>query len=281
MDAEGAQAGEDWMSEPITAAHAELWVVSRGEGPEVLLIAGLGDPAETWTAQLQGLADRYRLIAFDNRGSGRSPLPDEPLSVASMAEDAAHVLDARGVGSAHVVGHSGGSVVAQELALRRPDLVRSLMLVGAWARPDEYLRSMAASWRWMAAAAPSPQALLEAFFLWLYTPAAHADGTVEQAVTRALAFPHPQTPAGFVGQLDAFTDHDMLDRLPGIAAPTLVLAGELDIATPPRLGQLVAQQIPNAEFEVLPGQAHRPFEEIPEHFNARVDAFWRKVSRQH
>jgi pimeloyl-ACP methyl ester carboxylesterase len=270
------------MSEPITAAPADLWVESRGEGPEVLLIAGLGDPAETWTAQLQALADRYCLIAFDNRGSGRSPLGEGPLSVASMAEDAARVLDARGVGSAHVVGHSGGSIVAQELALRRPELVRSLTLVGTWGQVDEYFRSMAGAWRWMAAAAPSPDALLRAFFVWLYTPAAHADGTVEQAVTRALTFPHPQTPAGFVGQLDAFTEHDTLDRLSELAVPTLVLAGEIDIATPPRLGRLVAERIPNAEFEVLPGQAHRPFEETPDQFNARVDAFWGRVgSRPH
>ncbi|MEA2379393.1 MAG: hypothetical protein QOD13_3300 [Thermoleophilaceae bacterium] len=269
------------MSEPITAADAEVWVESRGDGPEVLFIAGLGDPAETWKAQLQGLADRYQLVVFDNRGSGRSPLTEKPLSVASMADDTAHVLDGRGVGSAHVVGHSGGSVVAQELALRRPELVRSLTLVGTWAGPDAYFRSMTASWRWMAAAAPSPQALLKAFFLWLYTPAAHADGTVEQAIMDALAFPHPQTPEGFVGQLDAFMDYDARDRLAGISAPTLVLAGEVDIATPPRLGRLVAEQIPNAEFETLPGQAHRPFEETPDDFNARVDAFWREVgSRQ-
>jgi pimeloyl-ACP methyl ester carboxylesterase len=268
------------MSEPSTA-DAELWVESRGDGPAVLLIAGLGDPAETWNAQLEGLADRYRLVAFDNRGAGRSPLTENPLSVASMAEDAAHVLDTLRVASAHVVGHSGGSVVAQELALRRPNLLRSLVLVGTWARPDEYLRSMGASWRWMAAAAPSPEALLKAFFLWLYTRAAHADGTVEQAVARAMAFPHPQTPEGFVRQLDAFTTHDTLDRLPEIAAPTLVLAGEMDIATPPRLGREVAEQIPNATFEVLPDQAHRPFEETPHDFNGRVDAFWRQVeSRQ-
>jgi pimeloyl-ACP methyl ester carboxylesterase len=93
-----------------------------------------------------------------------------------MADDAAQVLDARGVGSAHVVGHSGGSLVAQALALRRPDLVRTLILVGTWARADEYFRAMTASWRWMPAAAPSPQALLEAFFLWLYGGACRRHG---------------------------------------------------------------------------------------------------------
>jgi hypothetical protein len=92
----------------------------------------------------------------------------------------------------------------------------------------------------------------------------------------ALAFPHPQPPEGFLGQLDAFMDYDALDRLAGIAAPTLVLAGELDIAAPPRLGRVVAEQVANAEFETLPGQAaHRPFAEAPDDFNARVDAFWR------
>jgi pimeloyl-ACP methyl ester carboxylesterase len=269
------------MTQATSAGDRGLWVVSRGEGPDVLLIAGLGDPAETWQAQLQGLSGGYRMLAFDNRGSGRSSLGQEPISVASMANDAAQVLDARGIDSAHVVGHSGGSTVAQDLALQRPDLVRSLTLVGTWGRPDPYLRSMVASWRWMAAGAPSPRALLEAFFLWLYTPAAHADGTVEHAVDNALAFPHPQTPEGFMGQIDAFSDYDGGDRLAGIAAPTMVLGGELDIATPPRLGRSVAEQIPNARFETLPGQAHRPFEETPDDFNARVHAFWQDVdSRQ-
>ncbi|WP_234329633.1 alpha/beta fold hydrolase [Streptomyces viridochromogenes] len=59
--------------------------------------------------------------------------------------------------------------------------------------------------------------------------------------------------------------------------PTLVLAGELDLATPPRFGRAVAERIPGAEFEVMPGEAHQPFQEAPDMFNARVDAFWRQV----
>ena len=66
-------------SAPIRAGERELWVERRGSGPDVLLIAGLGDPAEAWQPQLDGLADRYRVTAFDNRGAGRTPLPDEPL----------------------------------------------------------------------------------------------------------------------------------------------------------------------------------------------------------
>ncbi|CAM5592354.1 Pimeloyl-ACP methyl ester carboxylesterase OS=Streptomyces violarus OX=67380 GN=FHS41_000496 PE=4 SV=1 [Streptomyces violarus] len=95
------------MGQMINADGVELWVERRGQGPDVLLIAGLGDPVEAWQAQLDGLADRYRLTAFDNRGAGRTPLPEEPLSVPRMADDAAALLRALRVPAAHVAGFSG------------------------------------------------------------------------------------------------------------------------------------------------------------------------------
>jgi pimeloyl-ACP methyl ester carboxylesterase len=97
-----------------------LWVDDRGDGHPVLLIAGLGDPAEAWELQLESLSDHYRTIAFDNRGVGRSPLPETALTVPSMADDAAAVLDGLRIDRAHVAGFSGGSLIAQELALRHP-----------------------------------------------------------------------------------------------------------------------------------------------------------------
>ena len=261
----------------IDTGALELWVDRRGQGPDVLLIAGLGDPAEAWQFQLDGLKDRYRLTAFDNRGAGRAPLPKGPLSVASMADDAAELLRALEVPAAHVAGFSGGSVIAQELALRHPELVRSLVLVSTWARPDAYLRSVVSSWRWMAEAAPSERAFLEAFFVWIYTPRAHADGTVDQIIEEALAFPHKPSPEAIQRTIDAFVAHETADRLQDIVAPTLVLAGARDICTPPRFGRVVAEGIPGARFEVLTEEAHQPFQEIPDEFNARVDAFWREV----
>jgi pimeloyl-ACP methyl ester carboxylesterase len=119
------------MGEMIKAGDVGLWVERRGQGPDVLLIAGLSDPAEAWAAQLEGLADRWGLTAFDNRGAGRSPPPPagEPFTVATMADDAAALLRALEVPAAHVMGFSGGSAIAQELALRHGELVRSLVLV--------------------------------------------------------------------------------------------------------------------------------------------------------
>ncbi|WP_274911196.1 alpha/beta fold hydrolase [Streptomyces sp. WZ-12] len=265
------------MGEYVEANGTTIWTESRGEGPAVLLIAGLGDPAEAWQAQLDGLSDRYRVIAFDNRGAGRTPLPDGPMSVATMADDAAELLRGFRVDSAHVAGFSGGSAIAQELALRHPAAVRSLVLMGTWARADAYFTAMTRSWHWLVTEAPDERAMLEAFFLWIYSPRAHADGTVQRLIEESLAFPYPQSAAAFRRQLESFQQHDALDRLPGITAPTLVLAGEQDIATPPRLGRLVAGAIPGSCFEVLAGEAHQPLQESSDGFNARVHAFWHEV----
>lgn len=254
-----------------------LWVDVRGTGPAVLLLAGLGDPAEAWEFQLDAFSGERTVIAFDNRGVGRSPLPPEGISIASMADDAALVLDQLGLASADVIGFSGGSVVAQELAIRHPERVDSLVLVGTWARPDEYFTRAIWAWRWIAAAAPDARSFLEAFFLWVYTARAHADGFVDAVIDAALDFPFPQSTEAFLAQIDAFTEHDALDRLGAIDAPTLVVTGAEDLICPPRLGSEVATAIPGARFVVMPGEAHQPFQESPDAFNTLVRDFWQQL----
>jgi pimeloyl-ACP methyl ester carboxylesterase len=100
---------------------------------------------------------------------------------------------------------------------------------------------------------------------------------VDQIIDEMLAFPHPTSTETIQRQLDAFRRDDTYDRLPQVDVPTLVLAGEVDMATPPRLGQIVAERIPNATFELMPGEAHQPFQESPDDFNSRVDEFWRSA----
>jgi pimeloyl-ACP methyl ester carboxylesterase len=265
------------MGEHVRANGLDIWTEQAGEGPDVLLIGGLGDTVESWQFQLEGLADRYRLTAFDNRGAGRTPQSGEQLSTPMMAEDSAALLRALGVPSAHVAGFSVGSAIAQELALRHPDLVRSLVLTSTYARPDALFRSQLRFWRWLVEAAPSERAFFEAFFTWVYTPRAHADGTVDQIIEEAIAFPHQQPIEAFQAQVDACSSHDTTDRLGNIAVPTLVIAGEFDNILPPRFSRSVAEAIPGARFEVMPEEAHQPFQEIPDEWNARVDAFWGDV----
>src|SRR3712207_8609670 len=98
------------MGKHVRAAALDIWTEQVGQGPDVLLIGGLGDTVESWRFQLDGLADRYRLTAFDNRGAGRTAMPGGPATVEAMADDAAGVMDALGIASAHVAGFSAGSV---------------------------------------------------------------------------------------------------------------------------------------------------------------------------
>ena len=195
-----------------------------------------------------------------------------------MADDCAALLRALDAGKAHVAGFSGGSRIAQELTLRHPEVVRSLVLLSTWAELDPYARAVTEFLLWLPDAAPSERAMLEAFFLWIYTPRAHNDGTVDQIIDEALAFPHPQSPEAFKAQLGAWMAYgDTSGRLGQITAPTLVVAGGIDIVTRPNLGRAVADAIPGAEFVLLPEEAHQPFQERPAEFDALVDAFWREV----
>jgi 3-oxoadipate enol-lactonase len=199
------------------------------------------------------------------------------VSAEMMADDAAAVLRALDVSSAHVAGFSGGSIIAQEQALRHPELVRSLVLQSTWPVPDPYLRSWILFVRWLVEAAPSERAFLEGFFLDIYTARAHNDGTVEAFIEEVLAFPHKQSTEDLQRFLEAFLDHDTSERLPQITAPTLVLAGGRDPTARPPLCRAVAELIPGARFEVMEEEAHQPFQEVPDEWNARVEAFWREV----
>jgi pimeloyl-ACP methyl ester carboxylesterase len=250
-----------------------------GDGPDVLLIGGLGDTVESWQFQLEGLADRYRMTAFDNRGAGRVALGYGRLTAATMADDAAALARALHIPSVHVAGFSMGSAIAQELALRHPALVRSLVLVSTYDRADALFSSQLRFWRWLPEVAPNQRAFFEAFFTWVYTPRAHADGSVKAIVGDALAFPHQQSVDAFQAQVDVCLTHDTADRLSQIAAPTLVLSGELDIILPPRVGRLVADRIPDSRFAIMPGEAHQPFQEVPDEWNRIVEAFWREIER--
>lgn len=227
---------------------------ARGDGQPLLLVTGTTLAMPHWPRPLiDALAADYRVILYDHRGMGASSPTDREVSMRSLADDAAALLDYLEVGASHILGWSLGSAVAQELALARPDLVASLVLYATWGRSDRFLRSMLAAMR-------TP---------WMYGDTANAlaalglsqspEGLESPALLAALAearpfMPHtPEQIAMTVRQWAANKAHDSLDRLADITAPTTVIAGEQDLLTPPRHGRAVAERIPGARLVLVEG----------------------------
>jgi 3-oxoadipate enol-lactonase len=232
---------------------------SFGEGPAVLLVAGQGMTVDGWWATIPVLARSFRVIAFDNRDTGRSSRVRWNYSVAQMADDAVAVLDAAGELRAHVYGISLGSLAAQELALRHPDRVQALVLG-------------ASSAGGFAAYKPSPRSLAQSFLVrvgamgpeeaeWAAVPYTYAEKTRRFHPERIAAdiahrVSSPPDTLGYLHQAAAVATHDAYERLNRMAAPTLVVHGEQDVFVPPANALVLAEKIPAAQLRLWPDAAH-------------------------
>ena len=258
----------------LSARGVDLWVEQAGEGEDVLFISGLADEGACWVDQAAGLADRYRVTTFDNRGVGRSATPDGPFRIADFATDTIALIDALGIERAHVVGSSMGGAIAQELTLATPDRVRSLVLNGTWCRGDRFLREIVNGWMWAARKADSIGDFLVAVNLWCFAPRIWNEGIMDEWIAAAEASPHAQTVDAFCRSAEALLHHDTADRLSAIAVPTLVTVGELDLVLPERFSREIAERIPGARLVVIPEAGHQPFQELPEDYNRILVEFW-------
>ncbi len=239
-----------------------------GEGEPLLLIMATSGSLGMWAPLEPALAARHDVISFDNRGLGGSERGDGPISMASMADDAAALLDALKVPRAHVLGWSLGSTVAQELALRHPSKAGSLVLYATWGRTDRYEAAVLAAlgYPWAHDDLEAALTVLSLAFSPEFVNSDDFEPTMEQFLP---LFPStPEQMRVVVEQWDADRAHDTLDRLGEIKAPTLVIAGEQDVLTSPRYGEAVAQAIPGAQFKLLTGagSSHALMWERPEEF---------------
>ena len=239
--------------------------------PPLLLIMGLAVSAKAWDRLPQLMAERFFVIAFDNRGTGKSLRRGFAYRMRQLADDAAHVLDAAGVQQAHVFGISMGGMIAQELALRHPSRVRSLAL-GA----------TLASWRH--GIAPTLRTKWDFFVLHLGRDQEERLGRLlvsaewnekNPGAARKWLLSAERTALRFaVAQMLAVGRHNTLKRLSQIHAPTLVITGSADRIIPPANSEMIAAAIPGARLLVLPGAGHCfPLEQEEATVRALTDHF--------
>ncbi len=254
------------------------WNVAGAEHAEpVLMINGLGADRTAWYLQVPALSEEFRVITFDNRDVGETGPGDDPrpYGIRQLADDAAGLLDALGIASAHIVGASMGGAIAQEFGLAYPARARSLTIVCSWPRTDPWLAELWERWERIFAAL-GPVEWARTSWLWVFTHRYYDDPRhLPALVANVETAPHPQTYEMYFRQSRAAAGHDALDRLEAIRAPTHVIAGAADIFTPPRYSAAIAAAIPGARYSILSEVGHGMFWEATEEFNALVLDFLR------
>jgi 3-oxoadipate enol-lactonase len=233
---------------------AKIYWDEQGEGTPILLIMGLGYPSQMWHRTRPLLVERYRTVALDNRGVGRSDVPPGPYPIPVMAADAVAVLDAAGVDGAHVYGVSMGGMIAQEFALQYPKRVRSLILGCTAAGGPTAIRAEPEVTQFlMSRGQMTPQEAAEAAVPIIYDSGTPRERIDEDLAVRRDWLPRPEA---YANQLMGIIAWEAYSRLDQIKAPTLVIHGETDRLVPPGNGELIAARIPHAKLVKIPHAGH-------------------------
>jgi 3-oxoadipate enol-lactonase len=239
--------------------------------PPLLLSNSLGTTLEMWEPQVAALATRFRLVRYDRRGHGRSPVPPGPYSIEDLGRDVLDLLDDLGLARVSFCGLSIGGMVGMWLASEEPERVERLVLCSTAPTlpPREQWLERAAMVRAQGVAAIA-DAALERWF----TPLA-PDLLVDTFRTMLV-----ETPAeGYAGCCEALADLDLRDRLAAIEAPTLVVTGAEDPVAPPEAGERLAASISGARHVTIDGARHIANAEQPATFTEHVLAHLTEETR--
>lgn len=244
----------------------------EGEGPLVVFSNSLGTDLRLWDALVPHLPAGLQVARYDKRGHGLSDLGEGAVSIEGLAEDASALIEVVGGGPCVFVGLSIGGLIGQALSAARPDLVRALVLVSTAAKIGT-----AEVWaeRIAQAEAGGLEAIADGAMGRWFSPGFRA--TPELAVWRNMLV---RTPArGWIACGRAIAASDLTTSTAALRLPTLVIAGEVDAATPPALVESTARLIPGADFHVIPGVGHLPCVEAPEALAAILNPFLAEHAR--
>jgi pimeloyl-ACP methyl ester carboxylesterase len=247
-------------------AGAELFWERSGRGEPLLLIQGMSGTHLTWGEPfLSRLEPDFDCVVFDNRGIGNSAEVGAPFTIAEMADDALTVMDAAGLETAHVLGISMGGMIAQQVALKAPERLRTLTLGCTYpgGEGSSLIAPEDAGPLLEAMGSGDLDRVIQAMYEVNLSPGFRADATrYEDFKTMATSLPARQQTVQL--QIQAVAGHDAQARLAEIEAPTLVIHGTEDKMIPVANGRLIASLIPGAKLEIFDGVGHLFWWEEPE-----------------
>jgi 3-oxoadipate enol-lactonase len=235
----------------MTAVALHYTVDGPEDGPVLVLGSSLGTTGAMWAPQVDQLAATFRLVRYDHRGHGRSPVPTGPYTLDDLGGDVLALLDTLGVDRVHLAGLSLGGMVAMWLGSHAPERVDRMVLVCTSARlgPPDMWQTRAATVRAQGTAAVADGVLGR----WL--PADYAERNPDAAASlRAMLLATPVE--GYASCCGAIERMDLEDALSKVVAPTLVIAGLEDESTPPAHAQRIVDRIPDARLALVAGAAH-------------------------
>lgn len=254
----------------ITINDISLHYEQHGAGEDLVLIGGLGADHQVWKSTLRHFSKHYRVLTFDNRGAGQSSAPDFPYTTEMMANDTLGLMDALHISRAHILGHSMGGRIAQQIALIAPEKVNRLIIACSHAKSSA-ISSMILSMREKLQEANVSKELLAEYTMPFLFGEAFLKNTaqVKGFIQWTLQNPRPQSAIGYKNQLLAVRAHDVTHQLNQITAPTLIIAGSEDILAPAASLESMSKSIKNSAFKSIADCAHMPHvEKSHEFFNA-------------
>lgn len=235
----------------MAAVDVHHLVTGPDDAPVVVLSNSLGSTLEMWDAQAVALAERFRVVRYDTRGHGRSPVPGGPYDIDDLADDVVALLDTLRVDRAHFVGLSLGGMTGMRVAARNPERVDRMVVLctGAHLGPPSAWTERAATVR-----ARGASAVAETVVQRWFTPAyLEENPDVRKASEQMVA----DTPAeGYAACCEVIAAMDLRPDLPRITAPTLAIAGADDPATPPTHLATIARSVRDGRLLVVPDSAH-------------------------
>ena len=252
----------------------DLYYEIHGKGTPLMLIAGLASDSQSWQPIVERLSQQYRIILLDNRGSGRTKPQDAETCIHTMADDCISLIRHLNLSSVHLLGHSMGGFIALDCAIRYPDSVSKLILVGTSAFNSERNNALFSDWVSYPESGMKDALWFRNIFYWIFTRHFFDDAkALESAVRLASEYPYPQTKIAFKNQVHTIKEFNCLKDLSQIKSETLVLFGKEDLLFPPKESSKILRAIPWVDFTLIKHAAHSVQTEQPKAFINRIQAF--------